>query len=102
MYSELISLLCSITLFRRILSGDIEENGDERIQKANGIYSSASLGSVDSAADNVSKAMVPLFEGLKSFSKTMKIYYGVLSIGSSSNKKILDSQRAPEISPATV
>nr|XP_011470271.1 PREDICTED: cyclic nucleotide-gated ion channel 1-like [Fragaria vesca subsp. vesca] len=82
---------------RRILSGDIEENGDERIQKANGIYSSASLASVDWAANNVSKAMVPLFEGLKSFSKTMKIYYGVLSIGLSSNKKILDSQRQKSV-----
>ncbi|XP_062000051.1 cyclic nucleotide-gated ion channel 1-like [Rosa rugosa] len=77
----------------RIQNGDIEENGGELIQRANGTLSSASLASVDSAVDKVYRAMGPAgFEGLKSFRKTMKIYYGVLSIGLSSNNKILYRQ----------
>ncbi|KAK9914437.1 hypothetical protein M0R45_038218 [Rubus argutus] len=82
----------------RTQSGDLEENSEGQIHKTNGAHSSASLASLDSALIKDSalnkfyKAMGPGFEGLVSFRKVMKTYYGVLSIGLSSKNKILDRQ----------
>lgn len=76
----------------RTESGDLEENGEEQIHKANGAHPSASLASLDSALNKFYRAMRPGFEGLVSFRKVMKTYYGVLSIGLSSKNKILDRQ----------
>ncbi|XP_050387720.1 cyclic nucleotide-gated ion channel 1-like isoform X2 [Argentina anserina] len=77
----------------RIRSRDIEENGEELTQKINGTLSTAKFASVNSAVNKVCRVFLePGFERLQSFLKTMKIYYGVLSIGLSSKKKILDRQ----------
>ncbi|XP_024175302.2 cyclic nucleotide-gated ion channel 1 [Rosa chinensis] len=78
-------------------TGDIEENGEERIQSVNGPNSRESLASVHSAVNKVYRAMGPGYKGLKSFGKIMKIYYGVLSIGLSSNDKILRRQKLNQL-----
>ena len=79
--------------FFRIQSRDIEENGRELTQKANGTLSSASLASVDLAVNKVWRDYLGAGSGgLKSFRNTMKSYYRVLSIGLSSKEKILHRQ----------
>ncbi|KAM5557578.1 hypothetical protein ABKV19_024784 [Rosa sericea] len=69
----------------RTQSCDLEENAEEKTQKPNGTTQSGA-----SSASN--SLVVSKFEGLVSFGRTMKTYYGVLSIGLSSKNRKLDCQ----------